>query len=54
VRDAQQGPHILEALEVLEDILPRMEAHQHKKRAMLRPLHLADRFFPSHRSEKLA
>jgi pyruvate kinase len=42
-----KGPHILEALAVLEDILVRMEAHQHKKRAMLRPLHLADHFSPT-------
>jgi pyruvate kinase len=34
-----KGPHILEAIEALADILKRMEAHQHKKRSMLRKLH---------------
>jgi pyruvate kinase len=34
-----KGPHILEAIEALDDILKRMQAHQHKKRAMLRRLH---------------
>ena len=34
-----KGPHILEAIEALDDILNRMQAHQHKKRAMLRRLH---------------
>jgi len=35
-----KGPHVREAVTVLDDILRRMEAHQHKKRAMLRRLHL--------------
>jgi pyruvate kinase len=34
-----KGPHILQAIEALDDILHRMQAHQHKKRAMLRQLH---------------
>jgi pyruvate kinase len=34
-----KGPHILEAIHALDDILLRMEAHQHKKRSMLRRLH---------------
>ncbi len=34
-----KGPHIVEAITALADILLRMEAHQHKKRAMLRKLH---------------
>jgi pyruvate kinase len=34
-----KGPHVLEAIEALDDILSRMQAHQHKKRAMLRRLH---------------
>jgi pyruvate kinase len=42
-----KGPHILEAIEALDDILGRMQAHQHKKRSMLRKLyswqHLAGR-----------
>ncbi len=36
-----KGPHIVTALQVLEDILQRMAGHQRKKSAMLRPLHLA-------------
>jgi pyruvate kinase len=34
-----KGPHILDAISLLDDILQRMEAHQSKKRAMLRRLH---------------
>jgi pyruvate kinase len=33
-----KGPHVMEAVDLLERILRRMEAHQHKKRAMLRRL----------------
>jgi pyruvate kinase len=40
-----KGPHIVEAVRALDDILTRMQAHQRKKRAMLRHLHLADLFF---------
>lgn len=36
-----KGPHILSAVRVLDDILRRMQAHQTKKRAMLRELRLA-------------
>ncbi|KPQ01635.1 pyruvate kinase [Marinobacter sp. HL-58] len=36
-----KGPHIIEALEVLNSILKRMQNHQTKKRAMLRELRLA-------------
>lgn len=39
-----KGPHILEAVRVLDDILRRMQAHQNKMRPMLRPLELARRF----------
>lgn len=39
-----KGPHILRAVHTLDDILRRMEAHQSKKRSMLRPLELARRF----------
>jgi pyruvate kinase len=39
-----KGPHLSDAVEVLDNILRRMEAHQSKKRAMLRPLALAERF----------
>ena len=34
-----KGPHVLEAIRALNDILTRMEAHQRKKRSMLRRLH---------------
>ena len=34
-----KGPRILEAIASLADIVLRMEAHEHKKRAMLRKLH---------------
>jgi pyruvate kinase len=33
-----KGPHVLEAIQVLDDILQRMDAHQRKKTAFLRPL----------------
>lgn len=39
-----KGPHITEAVQVLDDILKRMEGHQSKKIPMLRALHLAARF----------
>ncbi len=39
-----KGPHITRAVRTLENILRRMEGHQQKKRAMLRPLELARRF----------
>jgi pyruvate kinase len=36
-----KGPYIVEAVQTLDDILRRMQEHQHKKRAMLRKLRLA-------------
>jgi pyruvate kinase len=39
-----KGPHILRAVQTLDDILHRMRRHQDKKRPMLRPLHLASAF----------
>jgi pyruvate kinase len=36
-----KGPHVLSAVRVLDDILRRMQAHQTKKRSMLRELRLA-------------
>ena len=36
-----KGPHVLSAVRALDDILQRMQAHQAKKLAMLRELHLA-------------
>ena len=41
-----KGPHITQAVRVLDDILKRMDAHQSKKRAMLRALHMAIDFLP--------
>jgi pyruvate kinase len=37
-----KGPFIREAVMTLDNILRRMQAHQAKKQAMLRPLRLAD------------
>jgi pyruvate kinase len=39
-----KGPHIMEAVEVLDDILRRMQAHQTKKQSLLRQLRLAGSF----------
>lgn len=36
-----KGPHVLDAVKALDDILKRMQAHQTKKQAMLRLLKLA-------------
>ncbi len=36
-----KGAHLTQAVRVLDDILRRMQAHQNKKRAMLRPLQLS-------------
>jgi pyruvate kinase len=36
-----KGPHVVSAVRVLDDILTRMQAHQAKKRSMLRELRLA-------------
>jgi pyruvate kinase len=36
-----KGPHMLVAIQVLKDILQRMQNHQSKKQSMLRELHLA-------------
>jgi pyruvate kinase len=36
-----KGPHVVEAVKSLDDILRRMASHQTKKRAMLRELRLA-------------
>lgn len=39
-----KGTHILEAVQMLDDILKRMQGHQSKKRSMMRELHLASTF----------
>jgi len=40
-----KGPHLLEAVRALDNILRRMEAHQLKKSSRLRHLNVAERFF---------
>lgn len=39
-----KGPYVVEAVRTLDNILVRMQAHQEKKRTMLRELALASRF----------
>lgn len=39
-----KGSHIIEAVEMLDNILRRMQGHHRKKRSMLRKLHLASEF----------
>jgi len=39
-----KGPHIVKAVQTLDDILQRMDAHQSKKQSMLRELRLAQTF----------
>jgi pyruvate kinase len=36
-----KGPHLAAAVSMLADIIGKMEAHQYKKRALYRPLHMA-------------
>ena len=45
-----KGPHIEAAVQLLDDILQRMEGHQHKKTAVLRPLHLASHILDAPRA----
>jgi pyruvate kinase len=49
-----KGPHVTTAVRVLDDILSRMEGHQEKKSARLRPLRIADRFLDSLAAEEVA
>jgi pyruvate kinase len=37
-----KGPHITEAVQMLDDILQRMQRHHRKKRSLLRKLKLAE------------
>ncbi|RIJ43044.1 pyruvate kinase [Pontibacter oryzae] len=37
-----KGPHVVQAIELLHDILVRMQEHQNKKTSMLRSLHISD------------
>ena len=39
-----KGPYAVTTVSVLADILKRMQAHQEKKRSMMRQLHLASSF----------
>jgi pyruvate kinase len=39
-----KGAYVADAVRVLDDILTRMQGHQHKKSSMLRDLHIAERF----------
>jgi pyruvate kinase len=41
-----KGPFVVDAVKTLDDILRRMQAHQEKKRSMLRKLRIAGRFQP--------
>jgi len=45
-----KGPHILHAVQTLDDILQRMEAHQIKKQSMMRELSLARTFMDKFRA----
>ena len=45
-----KGPHLCEAVKVLDDILQRMQGHATKKRSMLRRLKLADQFLSNSRA----
>jgi pyruvate kinase len=37
-----KGPHVVETVGFLDDVLRRMQRHQNKKRAMLRKLAISD------------
>jgi pyruvate kinase len=41
-----KGPFVVDAVKTLDDILRRMQAHQDKKRSMLRKLRIAGQFQP--------
>ena len=46
-----KGPFVVEALRMLDNVLRRMQNHQAKKAALLRPLSLAERFCQEHADE---
>ena len=46
-----KGDHVVEAVEMLDDILQRMQGHRYKKRSMLRKLNLASRVHSSVRND---
>ena len=43
-----KGPYMVKAVQTLDDILRRMQAHQEKKRSMLRKLSVAAGFAGAH------
>jgi len=45
-----KGSHVVGAVHALDSILRRMQSHQAKKTAMLRHLHIVERFFSARRS----
>jgi len=45
-----KGPHVVRAVQTLDDILRRMQGHQAKKGSMLRELRVAETCFPEGRS----
>jgi pyruvate kinase len=47
-----KGPYILQAVQVLDDILRRMRGHQTKKTSMMRELHLVSSFRQARRSRE--
>jgi pyruvate kinase len=47
-----KGPFVLRAIELLDDILKRMQEHQHKKTSMLRLLHVSELELPNPESKK--
>jgi pyruvate kinase len=46
-----KGPYVVEAVRMLDNVLRRMQHHQAKKAALLRPLNLAERFCQDNRFE---
>ncbi|MDX5418221.1 MAG: pyruvate kinase [Hymenobacteraceae bacterium] len=47
-----KGHFVLQAIELLDDILKRMQEHQHKKTSMLRPLHVSELEIPVNNPKK--
>jgi pyruvate kinase len=48
-----KGPYVVEAVRMLDNVLRRMQHHQAKKAALLRPLNLAERFYQDAHFEQL-
>jgi pyruvate kinase len=47
-----KGLYVLQAIELLDDILKRMQQHQHKKSSMLRQLHVSELELPEPENKK--